>query len=230
MRSASSAGETVTKNTQDPHTSVPKRAETFNGASSSKEANLSINANILQSYFQKTSGMSDSAKETKINKTNSNVSDTTNGLAVRSNANSDVSADFGYHSRLCVDLNHDIDGENCSCSCEGNNQSSNTSTGGKKGSKAGSSNGANNNNKDSRRLTTSITKGQFEGILKTILNDYVRIKNENEVLRKVLEARGGSPVDILKHLVIPEPEKPVQTTQQSQKRCIEVEHVSSLWI
>ena len=151
----------------------------------------------------------------KINKTNSSVSDiTANGLAVRSNATSDTSADFGYHSRLCVDLNPDLDGENCSCSLEGNaNSQAASSAGGKKGAKACGG---------GRRSATSITRGQFEGILKTILGDYVRIKNENEVLRRELEARGGSPGDILKNLTIPEPE-------HATKRYIEVEHVSSSW-
>jgi hypothetical protein len=46
MRSASSAGETVTRNNQIIHVSIPKRAETFNGASSSKETqNLSSDIN-----------------------------------------------------------------------------------------------------------------------------------------------------------------------------------------
>ena len=132
MRSASSAGETVTKNTQDPHVSMPKRAETFNGASSSKESQVStlnINANILQSYLQKSNNISESISNdgsTKVSKTNSNASDVTSGLAVRPNGNSDLSADFGYHSRLCVDLNHDIDGEHCSCSVYEVNQSVNS--------------------------------------------------------------------------------------------------------
>ena len=50
MRSASSAGETVTRNNQIIHVSIPKRAETFNGASSSKETqNMSsdINGKLL---------------------------------------------------------------------------------------------------------------------------------------------------------------------------------------
>ncbi len=44
MRSASSAGETATRSNQDIHASMPKRAETFNGASS-KEMNISMNIN-----------------------------------------------------------------------------------------------------------------------------------------------------------------------------------------
>lgn len=40
--------------------------------------------------------------------------------------------------------------------------------------------------------TTSISKNQFESILKTILNDYMRIKNENEMLRKQLEIKNGT--------------------------------------
>lgn len=43
---------------------------------------------------------------------------------------------------------------------------------------------------------TSISKNQFESILKTILNDYMRIKNENEVLRKQLEIKTGAGVDM----------------------------------
>jgi hypothetical protein len=44
MRSASSAGETMTRANHDPHTSIPKRAETFNGASS-KDLNLLLSIN-----------------------------------------------------------------------------------------------------------------------------------------------------------------------------------------
>jgi hypothetical protein len=153
MRSASSAGETVTKNTQDPHVSMPKRAETFNGASSSKESQIStlnLNANILQSYLQKSNNNnnnnqnnnnsisnnnnnnnlnnndsnSSNVNSVKISKTNSNASDT----ATRSNTNSDLSTDFGYHSRLCVDINHDLDAENCSCSLFDNNNNNNNNT------------------------------------------------------------------------------------------------------
>ena len=133
MRSASSAGETVTKNTQDPHVSIPKRAETFNGASSSKESQIStlnINANILHSYLHKSSTMNDansSEGSVRISKTSSNASDTAAGGA-RSNANSDLSTDFGYHSRLCVDLNHDLDDDNCSCALFDNNNSVNNTS------------------------------------------------------------------------------------------------------
>ena len=47
MRSASSAGETASRSNQDTHTSMPKRAETFNGASS-KETNISLSINGKQ--------------------------------------------------------------------------------------------------------------------------------------------------------------------------------------
>ena len=50
MRSASSAGETVTKSGQEAHASMPKRAETFNGASTTKDPpmpTLNINGTFL---------------------------------------------------------------------------------------------------------------------------------------------------------------------------------------
>jgi hypothetical protein len=57
IRSASSAGETITRNNQIVHVSVPKRAETFNGASSSKEnqhlaADINGNLKNLISFIQ----------------------------------------------------------------------------------------------------------------------------------------------------------------------------------
>lgn len=160
MRSASSAGETVTQRhvAQDPHISMPKRAETFNGASL-KDSILNINANLLQTY---------------LNKDGPEKSDS---LAIRYiAANSDLSSDFGYHSRLCVDINHDIDGDNCACSLSDANHSLL-----KSGKKIAGEKDA-----------TLISKGQFEGILKTILNDYMRIKGENEQLRRDLEISDSS--------------------------------------
>jgi len=193
MRSASSAGETVTRNTQDPHVSMPKRAETFNGASSSKESQVStlnLNANILQSYLHKANNIteSDSGEGSlkTISKTSSNASDT---LVVRPSANSDLSTDFGYHSRLCVDLNHDIDGENCSCSMfDANHSVSNKG----KSKNIKNLNGRKNSNAPEENKSMSLTKGQFESMLRTILSDYMRIKSENEQLRREIEISNSS--------------------------------------
>ena len=40
--------------------------------------------------------------------------------------------------------------------------------------------------------STTISRTQFEGILKSILKDYVRIKNENEQLRRELDSKNES--------------------------------------
>ncbi len=191
IRSASSAGETVTRNTQDPHVSMPKRAETFNGASSSKESQvttLNLNANILQSYLHKTNNISESdsgeGSSKTVSKTSSNASDT---LAVRPIVNTDLSTDFGYHSRLSVDMHQDIDGDICSCSVFDGNHSVNNNN---KIKNSKSLNGRKSIPEENKLM--SLTKGQFESILRTILSDYMRIKSENEQLRKEIEISNSS--------------------------------------
>jgi hypothetical protein len=50
MRSASSAGETVTKSNQEIHITIPKRAETFNGASTTKDSTMINNIDCKQNF------------------------------------------------------------------------------------------------------------------------------------------------------------------------------------
>ena len=115
-----------------------------------------------------------------------------------SNTNSDLSADSGYHSRLCVDLNHDLDSENCSCSFYETHNIRPLSY--RKSTVSTSSNGSNSisiSNTSSQNSSTTIPKSHFETILKSILNDYVRVKAENENLRKELEIKNKS-ISLLK--------------------------------
>lgn len=150
MRSASSAGETTTNRCgQDLQSSVPKRAETFNGASSKDITMTSTINELLRTRLYKTSVSS-------------------SGCVPHSHTNSDISADSGYQSRLCVDSNHDTDGESCFCSCE--NHSS-----GKNG--------------ECQASQANLAKEQFENFLKCFLTDYIRLKDENCALRSDLESK-----------------------------------------
>ncbi len=148
-----------------------------------------------------------------------NSSDSSGGVT---HTNSDLSADSGYHSRLCVDLNHDIDGENCSCTFFENNNPNSKFNKLKMLKNNSNLNRQTNNgcsNKSSFSSTTSsssttstcgssiaecntpatttmnnqnppsIPRAHFESILKYILNDYVRLKNENDTLRKELDEK-----------------------------------------
>lgn len=151
-----------------------------------------------------------------------NSSDSSGGVT---HTNSDLSADSGYHSRLCVDLNHDIDGENCSCTFFENNNpnskfnklkmlknnsnlnrqtnngacsnkssfSSTTSSSSSTTSTCGSSTTGSNTPSTQTTMTNlngaSMPRAHFESILKYILNDYVRLKNENDTLRKELDEK-----------------------------------------
>lgn len=194
MRSASSAGETITRSSQDIQVSIPKRAETFNGASSSKESQMStlnnLNSDLLKNRVYKNAISSGCIHSLLSNNIQSNASEagTTN-----SQTNSDLSADSGYQSRLCVDQNHDIDGENCSCAFFENNKILN-----RKASNASSPDtNSTSSSSSSSNTTTQISREQFESILKVILGDYMRIKKENGDLKKEIDNKNKS-IDLLK--------------------------------
>ena len=213
MRSASSAGETITRSSQEAHVSIPKRAETFNGASSkeSQMSSININADILKARVYKnaiSAGcinglMNGSAKIDGSATSGATISSSSDSGCSVVNSNiiisSDLSADSGYHSRLCVDQNHDT--ENCSCTVFDSNLNkikqlslANRKANGKSNSKSsnGTSASSCSNSTSSSSGTTSIPKTHFESILKYILNDYVRLKSENESLKRELEAKNGS--------------------------------------
>jgi hypothetical protein len=200
MRSASSAGETITRGNQEVQISIPKRAETFNGASSSKENQMcSINFNTTDLLLSKSRMYSNNSSANQVNresgggsgsavKASSNICSKLNNKhsnCSSSHANSEESGESGYHSRLCMDFNHDADASE-SCSCSGASYFESTQ---------------NNNMSEIVKLksllpppggsttTTSISKTHFESILKFILTDYMRIKNENESLKKELDAK-----------------------------------------
>jgi hypothetical protein len=236
MRSASSAGETITRSNQDIQISMPKRAETFNGASSSKESqiqSININADLLKSRVYKNAMSAgcinglDAIGGYNINSliigeqqakmingvgttlsTNSNGSD---GAVSHSHTNSDLSADSGYQSRLCVDLSHDIDGENCSCSFYENNQIINSLSNSKNRMHIHTHNGLAGLTKKQQQqlhntqlpmpplstLPTRIALAHFESIIKNVYNDYLRLKTENENLKKELDDKNKS-IDLLK--------------------------------
>ncbi|CAF0793101.1 unnamed protein product [Brachionus calyciflorus] len=104
MRSASSAGETITKTGQDTQLSIPKRAETFNGASSSKESQMSI-ININSDLFQKPKVFVNNRNSETLSTTESDYSTTTNR-----------SGDSGYQSKSCciyADLDQSVNLCNC---------------------------------------------------------------------------------------------------------------------
>jgi hypothetical protein len=197
MRSASSAGETITRGNQEVQISIPKRAETFNGASSSKESQL-INfsaADMIKSRMyssQASSSVVDDDGSMKSGCGASKAAGTANNSACKlnkaahsncssSHTNSEESGESGYHSRLCMDFNHDADASE-SCSCSGasytENSSHNEMVKIKNLLQTPNSNG-----------TTSISKTHFESILKYILTDYVRIKNENENLKREVDGK-----------------------------------------
>ena len=217
IRSASSAGETVTRNSQEMHASVPKRAETFNGASSKESDAININADILKSRVYKNEKKSDHLHHHHHH----------HGHEMAKSHNiihTDMSADSGYHSRLCVDQNHDIDPENCSCTAIRENADSQSNLSQKNGKimQRKTHSDTNNNLAEQQKEATvagetdessdvfiqqqqqngtstaaSMPKAHFESILKFILDDYMRIKCENETLRSQLETRNKS-IDMLK--------------------------------
>ena len=220
MRSASSAGETITRSSQEAHVSIPKRAETFNGASSkeSQMSSININADILKARVYK-NAISAGCINGLMNGSTKIDGSATSGATISSSSDSgcsvvnpniissDLSADSGYHSRLCVDQNHDT--ENCSCTVFDNNLNkikqlslANRTANGKSNSKSSNGTSASSCSNSSTATssssgTTSIPKTHFESILKYILNDYVRLKSENENLKRELETKNGS-LDVFK--------------------------------
>jgi hypothetical protein len=82
-----------------------------------------------------------------------------------SHTNTDLSGDSGYQSRLCVDLNHECDSDTYSCPCD-----------------------VNKIYQEKNKITSP--KEQVESMLKCLLNDYVRVKDENESLKIEVELRG----------------------------------------
>ena len=169
MRSASSAGETASRSNQEIyHTSIPKRAETFNGASAAKENNISMNINeISKSRNHKVSSSSSSF----INCGSSISSGSNNDTNVKNlNLNTDLSGDSGYQSRLCVNQNHELDGESCVCTC--------------------CSEYSNKNSNEEDILSCSKTssyKLRLEDLVRYIIKDYVKLKEENSCLKEDLE-------------------------------------------
>jgi hypothetical protein len=165
IRSASSAGETTTSRSNS-EINIPKRAETFNGASSNKETNMmdvTINE-LLKTKLSYKHSISSSCCIVDCTHGNININNNSNNNnnnhpltpLPHSHTNSEISAaDSGYHSRLCVDINHDNDTESCNCSCSSNSQKTN--------------------------------KLQYEDLIKYILIDYKRIKEENELLKNQIE-------------------------------------------
>jgi hypothetical protein len=216
IRSASSAGETVTRNNQEMHASMPKRAETFNGASSKEcpMSNININADILKSRVYKSAvsagcihhhhGGHDKKSESrssnesvKMKKHHHHHHQNGDGVT-----NTDLSADSGYHSRLCVDQNHDVDPENCSCTFIFENTSASKSFNHKRPNEKCEVLDQDTLIEDIHRRHqqashASIPKAHFESILKFILDDYMRLKNENEMLRTQLNKKDKS-IDTLK--------------------------------
>lgn len=229
MRSASSAGETITKNSQDAHVSIPKRAETFNGASckESQMQAININSDILKSRVYKNSACLNELFDTNNNgnckpdalpsggcSAGNNKHHLSEACISHSNTNSELSADSGYQSRLCVDLNHDLDGDNCSCVFFENNsdfgklkqlngmisrKSSSLSKNDEAHAKAVAANAMSNPPTNSSN-TTSISRVQFENILKIILNDYMRLKSDNDGLKKELDNKNKT-IDVLKKAI-----------------------------
>ncbi len=82
-----------------------------------------------------------------------------------SHTNTDLSGDSGYQSRLCVDLNQEYENETYSCACDVNKIYQ-------------------------EKSKTISLKDQVESMLKCLLNDYLRVKDENESLRIEVELRG----------------------------------------
>jgi hypothetical protein len=216
-RSASSAGETITKSGQEAQISVPKRAETFNGASTTSSASTTTSSTAssasssahLQSniMMMKTSASNNNVMLNIMNNLMNNNSKkaTTNTATDHSSSSGTTTtsesetADSGYHSRLCMDFgpNQDLDNvSEVSCMCYANNNNSNNNRQlselrkflrSNKDSTASSSSSSSN-------TTTSVSKAHFEAILKVILNDYMRIKNENENLKRELDSKNNNTI------------------------------------
>lgn len=166
MRSASSAGETVTKYNPDliAHLSVPKRAETFNGISKDSQIDL---VNLNSELISKSRNYKNSIDLTDVKPYLLN--DGSNKQQINSTS---LSAESG----LCSDLNQDIIdiGSNCSSSSlEQLNEYKQTNA-------------------------TKMNKSQMENILRFVLNDYVRLRSENETLHKELEMKNKS-IDLLRN-------------------------------
>jgi hypothetical protein len=218
IRSASSAGETVTRNSQEVHASVPKRAETFNGASSKEcpMSNININADILKSRVYKNAISASCIHHSDHDKKNENRGSKESGKMNKHHhhhhhhhrhhhngdvgTNTDLSADSGYHSRLCVDQNHDTDPENCSCTFIFESGTANKNFNDQRLSENCEALDQDTLLEDVNQQNTSqasMPKAHFESILKFILDDYMRLKNENENLRTQLSKKDKS-IDTLK--------------------------------
>ena len=110
----------------------------------------------------------------------------------------DLSADSGYHSRLCVDQSHETDPDNCSCSrrhtldhVDVNHRKSDVACDALEQETLVME-------EVSQQLPlASMSKAHFESILKFILDDYMRLKSENEMLRSQMSKKDKS-IDMLK--------------------------------
>ena len=172
MRSASSAGETVTKNNMDlaAHLSIPKRAETFNGISKDSQIDsINLNADLV--------GKARTFKNSvNLNDVNAYLLEDLSNGKQQNEQNQHQQQSFSTDSGLCVDLNHDVVDGSSNCS---------------------SMSLENLNNEYYKQSTAKINKTQFEAILRFILNDYMRLKKENESLNKELEMKNKS-INILR--------------------------------
>ena len=89
------------------------------------------------------------------------------------NLNTDLCGDSGYQSRLCVNLNHELDGENCVCTCCLDNKQ----------------NISPENNIQDELSTSKAYKLQLESLVRYIIKDYVKIKEENASLKEDLDSK-----------------------------------------
>lgn len=219
-------------------TSMPKRAETFNGASSTSKEEMNIScAEMLKSrmMYMKTAVASNttttmttatnssclndlsscnhdhdhhasSSSSSSTTGSNEDAKSVSNRLSLETTTNGGV--DSAYQSRVGVDMNI-MDGEECSCVFVSGDMSRKSTgcvscSGGYKSVSRKSSGISRvatiDEGKSLNTGTASIPRAQFENMIKFLLNDYIRVKNDNEGLKRELQTKDNT-IDVLRKAI-----------------------------
>lgn len=219
---------------------MPKRAETFNGASSTSKEEMNIScAEMLKSrmMYMKTAVASNttttmntatnssclndlsscnhdhdhhassSSSSSSTTGSNEDAKSVSNRLSLETTTTTG-GVDSAYQSRVGVDMNI-MDGEECSCVFVGGDMSRKSTgcvscAGGYKSVSRKSSGISRvatiDEGKSLNTGTASIPRAQFENMIKFLLNDYIRVKNDNEGLKRELQTKDNT-IDVLRKAI-----------------------------
>lgn len=203
--------------------SMPKRAETFNGASSTSKEELNIScAEMLKSrmMYMKTSSSSSSSSSSNTTTTTTTTAATNsfnesashhhnnNQDDVKSDKAAETAVDSAYHSRVAVDNVCSCEpaakssSSSCVACCGGGNATTTSKSVSRKSSGISRVGAIDESSSIPNGTTTtaSIPRAHFESMIKFLLNDYIRVKNDNDVLKRELVSRDKT-IDVLRKAI-----------------------------